>query len=771
MTEPRIEALRIAGRKVGADRTGSRVIEVRNPYTRELVGTVPKITLDELRQVFVDARAYRATLSRFERSLILNRAAASVRSRTQEIAELITAESGLCMKDSSYEAGRVADVLMFGAIECLKDDAQTFSCDITPHGRKRRVYTQRDPLLGVISAITPFNHPMNQVAHKIVPSVATNNRMVLKPSEKVPLSALLLADILYEAGLPGPMLSIVTGDPAEIADELLTNPNVDLITFTGGVPIGKYIAAKAGYRRVVLELGGNDPIIVMEDADLEEAATLAVSGSYKNSGQRCTAVKRLLVHEKVAGDFTERVVAKTKAWSFGDPSNPKVEMGTVIDEAAAKLFEARVKEACEQGARLLVGGRREGALFAPTVLDNVRREMTVVREETFGPVSPILTFANIDEAVALSNGTAYGLSSAVCTNRMDYITRFVTDLHVGTVNVREVPVALATPSLAISCAAREALHQADVVETMLRGILPVIRHNELAASERLRKMDDTVDELYSAIKFYLTQINRETLSDREGRRWADVMSFTINMEQIGDIIERVLQDVEDKKIHKGHSFSDAGMAEICHLHERLLANLRLGMSVFLDGHVRDAQKLLEEKARFRDLEREYAASHIARLQDNTAQSIETSRAVHLGGKHHGGERVRHAFGVADAVDHFVHLFHGVHLQHGAQVVAATDRIQLGHLMAPGKVLDDIGLGVGFRGNQHQRLNAGLHLPRQAHGVAGDGAAVFQRLQPQLHGAARHAKGAGQLHHGQARVHFQQRDQTAALRCPEMPCNA
>lgn len=190
------------------------------------------------------------------------------------------------------------------------------------------------------------------------------------------------------------------------------------------------------------------------------------------------------------------------------------------------------------------------------------------------------------------------------------------------------PVALATPSLAISCAAREALHQADVVETMLRGVLPVMRNNDLDLAQQLRQLDDTVDELYSAIKFYLTQISHEALSERESRRWTDIVSFTINMEQIGDIIERVLQDIEDKKIRKNRSFSDAGMAEIVHLHERLLANLRLAMSVFLDGHVRDARKLLEEKARFRDLEHEYAAAHIARLQDNTAQSIETS-SLHL----------------------------------------------------------------------------------------------------------------------------------------------
>jgi phosphate:Na+ symporter len=190
------------------------------------------------------------------------------------------------------------------------------------------------------------------------------------------------------------------------------------------------------------------------------------------------------------------------------------------------------------------------------------------------------------------------------------------------------PTALETPSLAISCAAREALHQADVVETMLRGIVPVIQNNDLVLSEQLRQSDDTVDELYSAIKFYLTQISREALSVREGRRWTDIVSFTINMEQVGDIIERVLQDIEDKKIRKGREFSEAGMAEICHLHERLVNNLRLAMSVFLNGDLRDAQRLLEEKAHFRELEREYASTHLVRLQDNTPESIGTS-SLHL----------------------------------------------------------------------------------------------------------------------------------------------
>jgi putative phosphonoacetaldehyde dehydrogenase len=235
------------------------------------------------------------------------------------------------------------------------------------------------------------------------------------------------------------MLQVVNGDPREIADTLITHPDVDLVTFTGGVEVGKYIASKAGYKRMVLELGGNDPLIVMEDADLDEATTLAVQGSYKNSGQRCTAVKRMLVQESVESKFIELLVEKTRAWSYGDPSDRSVEMGTVIDEEAARLFEARVNEAVAQGAKLLVGNKRQGALYSPTVLSQVRPEMAVVKHETFGPVSPVIRFKTVEDAIHLVNSTVYGLSSAVCTNRMDYISRFVSELQVGTVNIREVP--------------------------------------------------------------------------------------------------------------------------------------------------------------------------------------------------------------------------------------------------------------------------------------------------------------------------------------------
>jgi len=433
--EPLHQEMRIAGKLVG----NPRRIEIRNPFNGALVGSVPKATVEDIRHAFQAARAFRSPLTRYERSRIMLRASELLRANTDAISDLITAEAGLCKKDSLYEVGRACDVFVFAANQALVDDGQVFSCDLTPHGKQRKVYTLKEPLLGAISAITPFNHPLNQVAHKVAPAIATNNRMVLKPTEKTPLSALLLADILYEAGLPPEMFSVVTGDPAEIADEMLTNPDVDLVTFTGGVPIGKYIAGKAVYKRQVLELGGNDPIIVMEDADLEEAATLAVSGSYKNSGQRCTAIKRMIVHQAVADEFVELLVSKTKAVKYGDPMDPHNDMGTVIDARSASAFETKVKDAQQHGAQLLFGNLRDGALYSPTVLDHVPADCQLVAEETFGPVSPVIRCTDIADAIRISNSTPYGLSSSVCTNRLDYITRFVRELQVGSINVREVP--------------------------------------------------------------------------------------------------------------------------------------------------------------------------------------------------------------------------------------------------------------------------------------------------------------------------------------------
>src|ERR1700741_5039925 len=339
-TQPPIrhEAMRIAGKKVETDSQ----VEVFNPYTGVVVGTIPAARPEHVREAFAKAKAFKPKLTRYERQQILMKTADLLAARKEEFARLITAESGLCWKDSLYEAGRAYDVYSFAGQLTIKDDGETYACDISPQGKQRKIFTTRMPLGGVISAITPFNHPLNMVSHKLAPAIATNNRVVLKPTELTPLTALALADVLYEAGLPPEMLCVVTGNPRTMGDAMITDEDCDLITFTGSVRVGKYIAEKAGYRRLVLELGGNDPFIVMEDADRDNAAELAVQGATKNSGQRCTAVKRILVVESVADDFVKLVLAKAKKLKCGDPMDPSVDVGTVINEAAAMLFERRV---------------------------------------------------------------------------------------------------------------------------------------------------------------------------------------------------------------------------------------------------------------------------------------------------------------------------------------------------------------------------------------------------------------------------------------------
>ena len=432
----RHEKMRIAGAFVDTDER----VEVFNPYTNKVIGTVPAARSEHVRDAFAKAKAFKPKLTRYERQKILLRTADLLADRKEQFARLITAESGLCWKDSLYEAGRAYDVYSFAGQLTIKDDSEVFSCDISPQGKARKIFTMRTPLLGAISAITPFNHPLNMVSHKIAPAIATNNRIVLKPTELTPMTALALADVLYEAGLPPEMLSIVTGNPHSMGDAMITDPDADLITFTGSVRVGKHIATNAGYKRLVLELGGNDPLIVMEDADLEKAAELAVVGATKNSGQRCTAVKRILCVEAVADEFAALVLARAKKLKCGDPMDPSVDVGTVIHERAATEFERRVNDAVQNGARLLHGNDRKGALYPPTVVDHIPYTCELVMQETFGPVIPIIRVPNdIDSVIRISNATAFGLSSGVCTNRLDYITRFVNELDVGTVNVWEVP--------------------------------------------------------------------------------------------------------------------------------------------------------------------------------------------------------------------------------------------------------------------------------------------------------------------------------------------
>ena len=434
----RNEGMRIAGKTVFSENE----ISVLYPFTEEIVGSVPAATVENVQKAFSIAANYKSKLSRYERQQILFKIAEIIKKRKDELAPIITSELGISINDSLYEIGRAYDVYTLAGQLCIQDDGEIFSCDLTPHGKARKIFTIREPLRS-ISAITPFNHPLNMISHKIAPAIATNNCIVAKPTELTPLTAIYLADIIYEAGLPPEMLSVVTGLPEEIGNEIITNPNIELITFTGGIPVGKIIANKAGYKRQVLELGGNDPLIVLNDLtedDLDKAAELAVSGATKNSGQRCTAVKRILVQNKVADKLVPIILKKAKQIKFGDPMNYKTDLGTVISSNAAEIFENRVIKSAEDGASILYHPERNGALLPPIVVDNVDYKSELVVEETFGPIIPIVRVPdNDDETIKISNSTNYGLSAGVCSNNFFRIQKYISGLDVGTVNIWEVP--------------------------------------------------------------------------------------------------------------------------------------------------------------------------------------------------------------------------------------------------------------------------------------------------------------------------------------------
>jgi phosphonoacetaldehyde dehydrogenase len=422
----------------GDEDPGEDRFDVVYPYTGDVIGTAPVLSTRAVRRALDLAAAASVALDRHERSRVLELVADAIRGAADELAALISWESGLCLADTRHEVARAEDVFRAAAREALRDGGELFACDISPNGRPRRAFTTREPVR-LVAAITPFNHPLNQVAHKLAPAIAAAAPIVLKPSEKTPLAALWLARAVLEAGYPADAVAVVTGDRGVILDEMLAHPATEVVMFTGGVEIGERIAHRAGYRRIVLELGGNDPLIVLRDADLDEAAALAVAGGTSNSGQRCTAVKRILAEAPVAEGLAERIAKRASALRVGDPFDPATEVGTLIDEQAAMRVEARIAAAVGDGARLLYGGERAVAQIVPPVLERVRPSSELVHEETFGPALPIVPVADLEEAIAVANGTRFGLSAGVVSNDLAAITRCIRELRCGTVNIREVP--------------------------------------------------------------------------------------------------------------------------------------------------------------------------------------------------------------------------------------------------------------------------------------------------------------------------------------------
>ena len=413
-------------------------LNVFYPYDNSLVGTVSQISGQHIDGLITGSLAGKCELTRYDRAQILTQARELLLQRSDEFANLIRLEAGLCMRETNYEVGRACDVFQFAAGEALKDDGQIFSCDVSPQGKKRKIFTTREPITLAL-AITPFNHPLNQVAHKIAPAIAAGVPMLVKPSEKTPLTAIRLAELLYEAGLPKHMLSVFVGEIETVVEPLIADERIELVTFTGGTSVGKRIAKIAGYKKLCLELGGNSPLIILEDADMELAVTLAAEGCFRNSGQRCTAVKRLLVHKKIKVEFVERFVERAATYRVGDPTDPETIVGTVIDEPAAIVLQERVEKAVAGGSQVLLGGNRNGAQLEPTVIDNVSRDAEVIRKESFGPLAPIVSISCVDDAIDVANDSDFGLSSGVVTNNMTAALECVRRIRTGTVNINQVP--------------------------------------------------------------------------------------------------------------------------------------------------------------------------------------------------------------------------------------------------------------------------------------------------------------------------------------------
>ena len=430
--------MKVSSLVAGQPVAGSGTLTIRSPFDSAEVGTVALASRADTDAAIAAALSFRCTPSRYERSQILEKTRLALEARREEFARTISSEAGLALREGRYEVGRTLDVLRFAAMEALRDDGQIFSTDVSAQGKARKIFTTREPLSCAV-AITPFNHPLNQVAHKLAPAIAAGTPLILKPSEKTPLTAFKFAEALYAAGLPGPMLSVLLGPTKDVAEVLVQHPAVDVVAFTGSVAVGKRIAATAGYKKLVLELGGNDPLIILRDADHDLAVTLAAEGSYRNSGQRCTAVKRILVEEPILDDFTARLVEKTKEYVCGNPLDEATRVGTVIDEASAIYLETVVKEAVAGGAKVLTGGKRRGALLEPTVISNVPRDCRMVTCESFGPLAPIVSVSDLDDALDVANSTPYGLSSGVVTTSLPHALKAIRNLRCGTVNINEVP--------------------------------------------------------------------------------------------------------------------------------------------------------------------------------------------------------------------------------------------------------------------------------------------------------------------------------------------
>jgi acyl-CoA reductase-like NAD-dependent aldehyde dehydrogenase len=425
--EPEMVRMRIAGEW----RDGSGCDEIRDPYRGEVVALAPRSTpadLDAALSAAVEAKAAAAAMPGYERAGLLRRAAGLLRERADEIAEAMSRETGKALKDSRAEALRTLDTLQLSAEEAVRIEGEHVPLDATAMGAGKIAILLRFPV-GVVAGITPFNAPLNLAAHKIAPAIAAGNAIVLKPPPQAPLTVHKLIEVFVEAGTPPGQLNVVYGEEAGPA--LVRDPRVDFISFTGSTRVGAEIKAASGLKRVALELGGAGPTIVHHDAPLEEAATLCARNAMRLAGQSCISVQNVYVHVAIAQAFIDAVLRAVRALKLGDPLDPETDVGTLIDERAARRVESWIGEAVASGATLLAGGRRRGAQIEPAVLTAVRPEMKVVCEEVFGPTVTIQTYDDIEQVFETVSVSRFGLHCGVFTASLPLAIRAVRALRTG----------------------------------------------------------------------------------------------------------------------------------------------------------------------------------------------------------------------------------------------------------------------------------------------------------------------------------------------------
>ena len=414
-------------------------VDVRSPFSGEVVGRVPKAGAAETRRA-VDgaAEAMREPLPAHKRAEILVRVAGALGRRHDEVARLISDEAGKPMKAARIEAKRAMSTYTMAAVEARKLAGEMIPMDASQAGEGKLAFTLRRPI-GVVGAISPFNFPLNLVAHKIAPALAAGCAVVLKPAGQTPLSALLLAELETDAGLPAGWLNVVTGPASEIGDALVEDERVKLITFTGSGPVGWMIRERAPRKKVSLELGNATPVILDIDADLDDAAARLAAHAFSFAGQSCISVQRIYVDRGLYEAFVERFVPRVEALRLGDPADEETDVGPVIDAGSRERILAWIDEARASGAEILTGGALEGELIRPTVIGNPSPDLSVSCEEVFGPVCTVTATDSLDEAIALANGTRYGLQAGIFTGRLDTALRAAQELEFGGVTVNEAP--------------------------------------------------------------------------------------------------------------------------------------------------------------------------------------------------------------------------------------------------------------------------------------------------------------------------------------------